>query len=362
VTGPSISHNQLWVATLGLLVTKVFYPYPRGAAVSAGAAAPWTELLSAGVAFLLFLPVLTAMATRPGKNFVDLTLEVGGRPLAIISALGIAAFLIGANAIRLRVISELAVAALYPFTPQTFLMGSLVFTAVVGAWVSPQGLAWLTAMVTWPTVVGILGLLAGCIGWVTSAYLFPLTGTGAMAVARAVFPMTSHYSELLYAAVLAGFVSKPHLLPGAIGKAVGVTCLVSAATVLIFLMVFPYPGVDHIPFPLFELTRLIQGGRFLERTDGLWVLFLTFGSALLLAIALQVSALLLQQAFRMPTHRDAIVPLAMAMLAGALFPSNQAAAIVADLMYFRRWGFVIALVLPMLIAGAAYWRRRRANG
>src|SRR5687768_13255798 len=128
------------MATMGILVSKVFYAFPRDAAMRSGAAAPWTELLTAGAAFLLILPVIKALAYRPGKNLVDLTLEVGGRPLAIASSLAVSAFLIGANAIRLRQISELAVTALLPFTPQTFLMGFLLCAGVAGAWISPQGM------------------------------------------------------------------------------------------------------------------------------------------------------------------------------------------------------------------------------
>jgi hypothetical protein len=76
------------------------------------------------------------------------------------------------------------------------------------------------------------------------------------------------------------------------------------------------------------------------------------------------TALLFKDAFRLPDHRGAVLPLTMAVLAMALLPSNQATAIVIETNSLRRWGYLIALGLPLaitLVARLREWRRKRAR-
>jgi hypothetical protein len=112
------------------------------------------------------------------------------------------------------------------------------------------------------------------------------------------------------------------------------------------------------------MSRLVQGGRHLERLDAVWIIFWTFGSAYRLAFSVMATALLFKDAFRLPDHRGAVLPLTMAVLAMALLPSNQATAIVIETNSLRRWGYLIALGLPLaitLVARLREWRRKRAR-
>ncbi len=356
----TIPFHHLWISLAASMMVRSFYTFPRAAAIGTSTAAPWAILLAGGVTLLLFWPLAAVLAKRPGQNLIDLAVEVGGRPLAIGVALVLGALLIGGTGIGIRQASEMAVTGFYPHTPQTFAMVSLVLTACLGAALSPPSLIWIGAVSGPPTLGTLLLVLIGNLGWGRFRHIIPPTGPGLVPVMAQVLPLTSFFGELVYLAIISPYVRTPRRLMRAATWGLGLSTAVGAALVLVYLMVFPLPGGLSFPFPLLELTRLIQGGRYLERVDILWIWLWVVGSTGLAAGAIQSTALLITDAFRLPTHRGAVLPLAVATLSVALFPSNQATAIAIETFLVRRWGFIFTLLLPLAIALLAR-RRGRAR-
>lgn len=343
------------------MLVRQFYAAPAGAAGEAGTAAPWAVLLAGAIAFLMLWPVLATLSARPGQSLADLAAEVGGRPAAIAVVAALTFYLIVSAGINLRQLSEMTVTAIYPHTPQTFAMATVTVAAVVGAVLDAAGLAWLGSIYAMPAAFSILLILVGNIGWTNYRAVLPLTGHGILPTALALVPMTSYFSDAVYLTIYCRFLSPGGQATRSAMKAVGTTMLVSALVLLVFLMVFPLPFSLEVPFPLFELTRLVRGGRYVERLDSLWILFWAFGTAGLIAGGLQVTALLWRDAFRLPSHRDAVYPLAVAMIAVALFPVSQADAVGFETTVLRRYGFLLTLVLPLLVALWARLRRGRRH-
>ena len=360
--GTSVSFAQLWMSVCSALLTMAFHTLPRGAALITSTAAPWAILVSGGLALLLFWPVAATLARLPGKNLTDLALTAGGRSLAIAAALLLGGFAVASAGLGVRQVSEMVVTALYPHTPQTLAMVSLLAVAALGASMTPAGALWIGSLLTWPMLTSILVLVVGNVGWGQFRNLVPLTGHGVLPTARELLPLTSYASPLVYVAIFCSLLPSPAKLVRASVYAMGVSVVTWALVVLLYLMVYPMPGGLDVQFPLFEMSRLVQGGRHFERMDALWLVFWTFGAAGRLTEALMGTALVFQNAFRLPDHRGAVLPLAMATLAVGLFPSNQAGAVDAETHILRRWGFLVVLVLPLLIAMLARLRARRKGG
>lgn len=271
------------------------------------------------------------------------------------------AFFLSASGLGLRQISEMVVTAFFPHTPQTFAMAELIITSAAGAAMSPPGGPWVGSFYAGPALLSVLVVLLGNMGWGQFRNVLPATGPGLFPVLGEVIPLTSHFGELILLAVWSSYLSRPrHLLSTAAWVAAAVALLWSAVA-LVYLMVIPLPGALAVPFPFFEMTRLVQGGRFLERVDAFWIYLWTMGTTGQVTAALQTTAFLFRDAFRLPDHRGAVLPLAVSVLAIALFPSNQQGAIAAETFFIRRWGFLIALVLPLLIALLARARQQSAR-
>jgi spore germination protein KB len=334
----------------GILVVTVYFTFPRSAALMTDTAAPWTVLLSGGLAFLLVWPVLTGLAQQPGKNLTDLALQAGGRPVAIAQALLLGAYLTTASGFTVRQVSEMVVTALFPHTPQTFAMSSLLLVGAMGAAVRPRSALWIGSLFFVPILVVTAVVLVGDVGWGQLRNAMPPTGYGLLPTMMQLFPLTSYFDPLILVAIFARFLRTPSRLVKGTLLSMSVAVITWALVTLLYIMVFPLPGGLGIPFPMFEMSRLIQGGRFLERTDVFWIVFWTFGAAVRHSATLMASGILFKEAFRLPTHRDTVLPLTAAALAVALVPSNQAAAIDMDTFFVHRWGFLVDLVMPLAIA------------
>ena len=223
---------------------------------------------------------------------------------------------------------------------------------------APPNAFWLASLYVWPTLASILLLLVGNVGWGQFRNAMPPFGHGIGPTLTEVLPLTSHFSPLLNLFVFSNFLPSGQRLLRGTALAILGGSVTWSLLILFYLMVFPLPSGLSIPFPLFEMSRLVQGGRFLERIDAIWVVIWAFGSVLRTAVALLAGARLYQEAFRLPDHRGAVLPLAIPTLAVALMPSNQADTIAVESVVFRGVAYLVFFALPLLVTGLAWIRGR----
>lgn len=353
--------QHLWSGIFGLLIVAAFYSFPRSVAAHVFTAAPWAILLAGAAVSAMLLPTVLALAGRTGQGLIDLALQGGGRGLAIAVAVLISAFSITSTGLSLRQASELAVTALFPHTPQTFAMSSMILASAAGAAMAPANAFWIASLFAWPALFSILLLAVGSVAWGQFRNALPPTESGVLPVLLEVPALTSHFSPLVHFLTFAGLLAPARGLPRGALTTIGATSVTWALVLLFYLMVFPLPGGLAVPFPVFEMSRLVEGGRFLERVDSLWILIWVFGSVLRSSVAILGSAWLIKGAFRLPDHRGAVLPLAVSSLSIALFPSNLADAVAVEGFVFRKFSYVIFFLLPLLVTILARMRQRRGG-
>lgn len=356
-----ISVYHLWSGSFGLLVVAAFYSFPRSVAAQVFTAAPWAMLLAGVAVSLILLPTVLTLAGRTGQGLIDLAIQGGGRPLAVAVALLISAFSITSTGLSLRQASELAVTALFPHTPQTFAMSSMILASAVGAAMAPANAFWVASIFAWPALFSVLLLAVGSVAWGQFRNAMPPTGPGVLPVLMEVPALASYFSPLIHFLTFAGLTTPTRGLLRGVLTTAGATAVTWALVLLFYLMVFPLPGGLGIPFPVFEMSRLVEGGRFLERVDAIWILIWVFGSVLRSAISLLGSTWLIKEAFGLPDHRGAVLPLAVSSLSIALFPSNLSDAIAVEGFLFREISYLVFFLLPLLVTILAWVRQRRGG-
>lgn len=348
---------SLAAAGITVLVSLVFHPVYLGPLWVSGTAGWLAFLLGGLLVGLLFWPVAGAVATSPGGTLISLARAAAGSPGAVGTALLVGGLLVYHAGLTLREASEMAVTMVFPHTPQTMAMVALVMGAAYGAYGGIDAIVFLCRAFL-PVLLSLLLLVAiGTLGWGEFRYLLPLWGHGGRPLGVGSLLTVAIYTPMLFLLVgSANLHDRRQLWKAALAVA-GVATICFTVLKVVLLMVFPYPLGESVAFPIHALTRLVLGGRFLERIESLWLFFWVYATACHLGAVLHTAAAMYAEAVGFPSHRTAVLPLILLAGTIALFPP--------DISQTIGWhtgaaplAATIGFGLPLLLTGAAALRRR----
>lgn len=344
-----------------LLVIQLFHPAML-ISLEVGQTAAWLAVaLGAGFTALMLWPLAGAIRRTPGHTLYHVANAAVGPWGAKTFAVLLSGMLAFKTALILRQSSEMAISAVFPHTPQTFATTALLLISLYVAMGDGSALVWLSRIFLPAVLVSLVVLYIGTIGWGEYRYLLPLFGPGPGPLLMGVPSVAATFGPLILLSILSGhlsdrrrlllwFVAIP-LIGGAIKMFVKMN----------LLMTFAYPVGRSITFPLHEATRLIIGGRFFERLEGLWLFLWVSGTIALLGAQLYAASFVFSQAFKLPRHRIAAPTFAVLALTLAFFTPDQAQTIVwhKALAPLFTAGF---LIIPAVLALLALVRQRGAAG
>jgi spore germination protein KB len=359
VAGSGLSYGSRSLAIFGIMLLAVQQYYPSTVLLlQLGETASWLLVLMGGaLAVLLVWPVAEALRRVKGGSLHDLVQAAFGRPGTVVHALLLAAALLLLCAITLRQTSEMALTANFPHTPQTVAVVTLLGVAIPVAATDQSALVRAARLTVGPVIAGLVVIMVGTVGWGTPGFLAPFWGPGPLALLQRTPAATFHYAPLGVVYALAdGVADRKKLLQGLLlVPAVG--AVIYAAAKANLLMIYSYPTGITITFPVHQAARLVIGGRFFERIEGLWLFIWVMGTIAFIAALLHVSTLTFTRAFGIKSHRTALLPMAAVVLTLAYIPVDQA----QTLLLTEAFSLPISAVtlgLPVLCAAVAAVRGR----
>ncbi|HWI62267.1 MAG TPA: GerAB/ArcD/ProY family transporter [Symbiobacteriaceae bacterium] len=328
------------------------------APVWAGETGAWLAALLAGMwASIAFWFVTIGLRKVPGASLVGMARAMLGRPGAVTTGLLVTIALVYHAAFVLRETAEMAVSSVYPLTPQTFAVVALLVAKMAGAYADLNGLVRLARLFLPVLIASILFIVVGVIGWGEFRNLLPVWGPGPVALLGRSVPLTAMFTPGLFVLMAAGRVQNGRGLwqsAAAVGLGAGIIYALGLAMVI---MTYTYPLANSITFPLHEMARLILGGRYFQRVEGIWVLIWVLATITHGALLLHVAAAAMAEAFEMATHREVILPLVTIVLTVAYIPKDQAQTII-DHAAGVPLGLAAGFGWPLLLAMIAVWRGR----
>lgn len=357
---PRLSYGIRSLAALGVLVvvTQSFHPLLL-LPMQAGETAAWLVLLLAAV---MATPVgwILAIAMRkiPGSDLIELGKIAFGRGGAVVMSLLFAALFAFMGGMILRETSEMAISSAFPHTPQTFATTTLLVGSVFVAYGDTAGLVRLGRVLA-PVVVGALLLVTlGAFPWGRPQFVTPFWGPGPAQLLLRAPAVGIFFAPLNVVSILTrGLNNRRVMVP--IASAIPlISGAVLAAVTLVLNMVLPFPLSVSITYPLHAASRLLLGGRFFERLEGVWLFLWVMTTVVFSGALLHAAAIAICRAFELRTHTPAVLPLATVTMTLAFFPRNQ-----VETVYLHNTAapFVslITMVVPLAAALVALLRWRR---
>lgn len=343
------------------LASMLYLQFPQFLIHMGGPAAWQVALVMTLVAVLIFLPGAALAAKFPGLGLAEIAEAAAGPLLGPALMFGVSGWLIASTALTLRNFTETFSTAMLPDTPPSILVLTLLGCIAFASYRGLEALSRST-QILYPLILGS-GLLVIILTLPQMGIylLYPFWGHGLGTTLTSGVAAAGMAGEAIILLIFGyAFRSAGDLRTGLIGGILSFGLLM-ALVVAVLVMVFGSPDAAQLPFPVFNLARLIFLGLFLQRMEALIVLFWFFGAAIRLSACLHASVVALSGALRLPFYRPVIFPVVVLVGSLTLMPPDFITTLQLEERWMRPAGLLIAVV-PTLLLLLAVVRRKGGDG
>lgn len=236
--------------------------------VGATGSAAWIAILLKGLASLaLFLAVSALYRPYVELGMGRLSREALGRPIGSVMNVAVVGVMLVRGGFLFRILAE-ALQTLEAENATVEYVAVFVLIPVLVCSLRGFGANVNASILILPfTALSVAVISLALLPHYDTANLMPILGLGEKAIIEHSFFRLSGTFEILYLLTLSRSVKdyKTFRLGGLIG--IGAITAVSTVLALIYCLAVPYPASKNFFFPLYQLTRMIKAGSFLQRME-----------------------------------------------------------------------------------------------
>jgi spore germination protein (amino acid permease) len=339
--------------------TQLFLNFPRIMAESAGTAG-WIVTIYVTLVSLALLFVISKLYKGfEGKDLIDIGEMTGGHIVRIVVGLMLFIYYIFANAIVLREFGEdLKIIALTG-SPISFVLAFFIVGMVIGAFLGLEAVGRLGAIIIPIIAIGFIIIAAGSFRFFNFSNLFPILGTGAYNIFVGGVSKISIFSGLSLLFLLPPFI-KSHKNFMSVGfKGILISSVFLIIGILAYLLVFPYPKSLESFLPIYELSRIIDYGRFFQRIESMFVIIWTSTALIYLSIGLFFIVYILKKTFKLEYHKPLILPVAVITSTLSILPQSLMSTVNLETIIFRNFGWTTTFGMTLILLVVANIVKKR---
>jgi hypothetical protein len=187
--------------------------------------------------------------------------------------------------------------------------------------------------------------------------LFPVLGNGIKPLLGKGFLLISNFSGITIL-----FLINPFLKTHKSFKIVGYSSIIISGvlfflSVLCYLLVYPSTLAIENFLPIYQISRLMEYGRFFQRIESIFVLIWASSALLYLSAVFFLVIHVFQKTFRLEYYRPLIWPFIIIIFAISLIPPNLVDVIILESSYFRKFIWIMVFIMPIVLLLIARLRR-----
>ena len=344
-----IGHREALTLLIVMMSGKVFLSYPRDMALL-GAGAGWMIVLLAGVFSIVGFFFINSLVKKfPSLNIVEIAHQLAGKLFG--SALGFVIFLffLILTSLMLRKFAETFILAILPRTPISviilFFLSLLMYATFLGIETLSR-VAWFYGPYLLMALVAIL-LFSAPQGDYHN--LLPVLGNGPGAILKQAVIHISMFAELLLFGFIAPLVRKKEKIFGIGFYSLLIATFINTVVTFMVIYVFNYIGANKLIFPIFQLSRLIAYGEFIQRVESLFVFLWFFAAGIQMGGLFYATVVSYAQSFKIKNYRPLIFPIALLAFTISLIPGSMTDTIVWNDFVLSNYYWGIAFGIPGLL-------------
>lgn len=326
-TEEKIGYHEALTLLVITISAKIFLSFPRNMALL-GDAAGWIIVSLSGILSLLgYFFISSLLRKYPGKNIIQIAQQVSGGFAGKLIGTAFFLFFLAVTSLYLRQFAESFILAILPRTPISvltiFFLVLLIYATLLGIETLSR-VAWLLGPYL---LAALIIILIFCLPQATSNYLTPILGPGTTRLLKYSVLNLSIFSEIILLGMIAPLIrDRDRINRIGLISLIASIALTTGITVLV-ITVFNYAGAQKMIFPVFQLTRLISYGEFIQREEAVFVFLWFFWAGIQLAGLFYGAVTSFAQTFRIKNYRPLTLPVAVLSFTISLIPSSMTDAV-----------------------------------
>ncbi len=345
--------------TIALITTQLFLNLPRSMMEIAWTAG-WILMIYISIlSFIIFDIIIKLYSKFEGKDLIDIGEYIGGKIGRIIIGLPILAFLAVIMATILREFSENMKIIALKYTPISIVSLFFMVGIVVGAYVGIEAIARFSGILVPVIAAAYFSIIIGVSPYFRLSRIAPWLGSGAYDIFVKGIPKISVYAGLIAPILLYPFIQTKKDFKRVSRWSIIISAIIFTTGVLTFSLVYQYPTGTESFLPIYQLSRLIDYGRFFQRVESIFVF--VWGAAALLHLSTLFFLIMhiFKKTFMLKYHRPLIGPIGIIIFTISLMPQSLLSTINLEVGYFRNFAWTITFLLPIIVLLIAHSVKRR---
>ena len=344
------------IATLGCIsLIPILLTIPTYAVESFGTAT-FAHCVYSGIITLLVITILLKLYKGfTDMDMLDIVKYVGGNTLFIILGLVLVLYLFTLCVLTFAEFTQNLQNVLFPDAPQDYVAIFFGIALIISLSLGIRGI-FRTATIIAP-LIGISFLLMFIILFkdVDLTNFTPIFGNGIEKFFSQGLSRIGRFEGVFYFLLISPYVkSQP--------KVAYLSFLQSAILILptLFLLIglIPYPSIIENYFPIFEITRLISLGRFVQRVDSIFMLLWILATFVYLSLTIHFLILYIQKIFKLQ-YSTRLIPLftTNVIALSSIFVNYEITIKIRNFLFEFITPYIL-FILPMIFLILARLKRR----
>ncbi len=344
-----IGHAEVTALVIIMIGAKAVLGYPR-MVTEFGLTAGWLIPLFSGFISIGFWLMLIKLLERfPGKSLTEITELTFGPPLGLgLNMMVFFYFLLGTGNL-LRLFSDSVILTILTETPISAIAIFFILTAWVAVYYGIEAIS-RSAYISVPfLVIGVVVVLLVLYPYYDFKQLLPVMGAGILPLLKQSFLGVSSFGEVISLAYLVPYFSFDMAKLKTVGIfSISFTAAFFAAIVIVYLMVLPFPTSTETWLPVYQLSRSIFLGHYLQRVEAIFVIFAAFTAFLRISIGLLITAIILRDTLKLPYVHPLFPALCLLIFSLAFTFTDMMQTVRIEALFSMVYGWTIAFALPFL--------------
>ena len=354
-----LNYFEIALLSVIIMIAHIILDFPNVIIESVGSSAIINVIYITILALIFFVVIEKLLAPFEGKNILYVSEFVAGKPLKIIVSLLYTSYLIFASATVIRSFAEMLKVIYFPEAALWTIIAPFIIVAIIANLSGSKTIVKVNTLLVPPILLTMIILFLSSIKSFDPNKIFPILGNGV----NATF-ITGSSNIYTFVGLIYIFLLKTNLKNSKDLKKAGFVAVIILSVYLLLgvtslLMLFPFLTSGNNVLSVYLSTRTVRFGKFMPRTDALFMLVWIFNFLLYLSVIIMFIVKINKDGIAIKSSSPSIYLSAILIFIIALLPQNTAQISFLNTTCYKYAALFTVFVISFIILLIGHFKKKK---